>query len=203
MKKLLFSLLSILMLISLFSGCTPQQEKVGNYLEKAELTEEEINILKLAEAQEPLLFDFTVNTGKSFTIQTFELQNGQWVASQGYSSSINQDNLPIDGRIAIRQDEKTGALLLIAVQSKTGFTHSAPMPDESVPEYSAHSTTSLSSRTEIQINKPIAFHVYYGYSDNQTSHTAYFPDYALEHPEEIDSDYAQIVAITFSDKPLS
>ena len=25
----------------------------------------------------------------------------------------------------------------------------------------------------------------------------------LEHPEEIDSDYAQIVAITFSDKPLS
>lgn len=125
MKKLLFSLLSILMLISLFSGCTPQQEKVGNYLEKTELTEEEINILKLAEAQEPLLFDFTVNTGKSFTIQTFELQDGQWVASQGYSSSINQDNLPIDGRIAIRQDEKTGALLLIAVQSKTGFTHSA------------------------------------------------------------------------------
>lgn len=64
-----------------------------------------------------------------------------------------QDNLPIDGRIAIRQDEKTGALLLIAVQSKTGFTHSAPMPDESVPEYSAHSTTSLSSRTEIQIKQ--------------------------------------------------
>ena len=54
MKKLLFSLLSILMLIFLLSGCTPQQEKVGNYLEKAELTEEEINILKLAEAQEPL-----------------------------------------------------------------------------------------------------------------------------------------------------
>ena len=203
MKKLLFSLLSILMLVSLLSGCTPQQEKVGSYLEKAELTEEEINILKLAEAQEPLLFDFTVNTGKSFTIQTFELQDGQWVASQGYSSSINQDNLPIDGRIAIRQDEKTGALLLIAVQSKTGFTHSAPMPDESIPEYSAHSTTSLSSRTEIQINKPIAFHAYYGYSDSQTSHTTYFPDYALEHPEEIDSDYAQIVAITFSDKPLS
>ena len=87
MKKLLFSLLSILMLIFLLSGCTPQQEKVGSYLEKAELTEEEINILKLAEAQEPLLFDFTVNTGKSFTIQTFELQDGQWVASQGYSSS--------------------------------------------------------------------------------------------------------------------
>lgn len=42
------------MLISLLSGCTPQQEKVGSYLEKAELTEEEINILKLAEAQEPL-----------------------------------------------------------------------------------------------------------------------------------------------------
>ena len=78
-----------------------------------------------------------------------------------------------------------------------------PALEDIVPEYSAHSTTSLSSRAEIQINKPIAFHVYYGYSDSQTSHTAYFPDYALEHPEKIDSDYAQIVAITFSDKPLS
>ena len=46
MKKLLLSLLSILMLISLLSGCTPQQEKVGNYLERAELTVEVSNILK-------------------------------------------------------------------------------------------------------------------------------------------------------------
>ena len=46
MKKLLFSLLSIFMLISLLSGCTPQQEKVGSYLEKAELTEKEKKLAK-------------------------------------------------------------------------------------------------------------------------------------------------------------
>ena len=46
MKKLLFSLLCILMLIFLLSGCTPEQEKVGNYLEKAELTEKEKKLAK-------------------------------------------------------------------------------------------------------------------------------------------------------------
>lgn len=203
MKKLLFSLLSILMLISLFSGCTLQQKKIDSYLERTELTEEESNILKLAEAQEPLLFDFTVNMGKSFTIQTFTLQDGKWTSPKQYASSINQDNFPLDGRIAIRQDEETGAILLIALQSKTGFTHSSPTPDEAAPRYSARSTSSLSDRTEIQLDKPIALQVFYGYSQDAATHTSYTPEYALEHPEEIDSDYAQLVTVTFSDTPLS
>lgn len=203
MKQRLLFLLSTLTLIALLSGCTPQQEKADSSLAKAELSEQEIKILELVNGKEPMLFDFTVEQGKSFTIQTFELQNGKWDSPKQYASSINPDDLPLSGRIAICQDEETGKILSIAVQGDRGLTRSSPTLAEEIPRYSARSTSSLSDRTEIQLDKPIALQVFYGYSENAASHTSYTPEYALEHPEEIDSEYAQIVTITFSDKTLS
>lgn len=203
MKQLVLLLTSLFVLTAVLCGCTQQQEKNQSYVSAAELSQEETDILKLVGAQEPILFDFTTFLGKSFSIQTMELENGSWSDPRTYSSSLDEDTFPFHGRIAIKQDEETGAILSLAVQGPHGFTHSSPTPDESAPTYSSHSTALLSSRVEIEPDKPIALQVYYGYANGQASHTSYIPDYALEHPEEIDSDYAQIVIITFSETPLS
>ena len=46
-------------------------------------------------------------------------------------------------------------------------------------------------------------HATNGKRSGPTSKPRWLRTALLEHPEKIDSDYAQIVAITFSDKPLS
>ena len=48
------------------------------------------------------------------------------------------------------------------------------------------------------LDEPIALWAYYGEQEAAASTTAYFPDHALQNPQEIQSDFVQLITITFS-----
>ena len=108
MKKLVLLLTSLFVLTAVLCGCNLLQKENQSYVSAAELSQEERDILKIVGAQEPILFDFTTSLGKSFTIQTIELQGEKWGEPREYSCSLDEDTFPFRGRIAIEQQEETG-----------------------------------------------------------------------------------------------
>ena len=92
MKKILLIVLtfSFMLLMSACSSNTMENAKMT--INRAELTEEEQNILDLVNVDEkPYLWDFTLDdTVKSMTMITYELVNDDW-SEIAYSSEQFED----------------------------------------------------------------------------------------------------------------
>ena len=149
-----------------------------NTIQPAVLIQEESNLLELLDVQQPMLFDFSVEGASIYWVEIFTLQDGAWQPSGGSTSPIDEPDLR--GRIALTFGED-GRFAGIAFQ-----------------DFVSHASTSAADPIEIVLDEPIALWAYYGEQEAAASTTAYFPDHALQNPQEIQSDFAQLITITFA-----
>ena len=74
---------------------------------------------------------------------------------------------------------------------------------DSLPAATGYGQSAISGRTDITLEQPVALCVLYLNWQQKDAYTHYLPDYALENPQEIESDAAQLVTLTFSAQPLA
>ena len=164
-----------------------------NTIQPAVLTQAESDLLTLVDAQQPLLFDFSVEGASGYQVEIFTLQDGAWQPSGGSSSSIDESNLR--GRIALTFGED-GRFAGAAFQNENGVSRISQDPETSA--FVSHASTTIADPIEIVPDEPIALWAYYGEREAAASTIAYFPDHALQNPQQIQSDFAQLITITFS-----
>lgn len=164
-----------------------------NTIQPAVLTQEESDLLELLDVQQPMLFDFSVEGAFSYRVEIFTLQDGAWQPSGGSTSPIDEPDLR--GRIALTFGED-GQFAGVAFQDEDGVSRISQDPETSA--FLSHASTSVADPIEIVLDEPIALWAYYGEQEAAASTTAYFPDHALQNPQEIQSDFVQLITITFS-----
>lgn len=200
MKKMI-SLFIILVLMLSLSACT-QDEVQNNYIEKAELSEEEEKILELlVDTSNDKIYDFKIDGDvKTIQISLNELEDGKWVFLSGNLEQFKDK----DGRIAL-SFENAAEAMRIAVQSKNSSGYSS-YNTEFVKELNRDdlglSETSLYTREEIQYEKEIPL-VIQTLSSEETE-LSYDLDsfYTPEVYEEEDYEHIYAVTIMFSKKTI-
>lgn len=201
MKRVITCML-VLSLALLLCACGGEQ-KPAMYIEPAQLTEEEtdiVNLLGINQGQR--IFDFKVDeTVQVMNISVYELVDGQWDAFiGGHGSRVFTDS---KGRIALTFDH-LGDGIREALQSEN-YSGSTAMdiirdPD---PEGTSWATSLLSHQEEIRYEEeiPLAIQVVTTKNEIRSFDTSYF-----FHPEEYEQygyDHVYAVTVLFSQKPLS
>ena len=164
-----------------------------NTIQPAVLTQEESELLELLDVQQPMLFDFSVEGASIYRVEIFTLQDGAWQPSGGSTSPIDEPDLR--GRIALTFGED-GQFAGIAFQDEDGVSRITQDPETSA--FLSHASTCVADSIEFVLEGPVGVWAYYGEQEAAASTTAYFPDHALQNPQEIQSDFAQLITITFS-----
>lgn len=195
----------ILFLALLLWGCG-SNAKPAMYIEPAQLTEEEtdiVNLLGINQGQR--IFDFKVDeTVQVMNISVYELVDGQWDAFIGGQEHSNgRVFTDPKGRIALTFDH-LGDGIREALQSEN-YSGSTAMdiirdPD---PEGTSWATSLLSHQEEIRYEEeiPLAIQVVTTKNEIRSFDTSYF-----FHPEEYEQygyDHVYAVTVLFSQKPLS
>lgn len=87
MKHILCLCLSVLLCCLLCTGCKQQPD---NFVQSAQLSQSEQELLQLLEIEQPQLFDFSVRGAKSLSLELFTLENGSWKPVGSFSGNIDQ-----------------------------------------------------------------------------------------------------------------
>lgn len=195
----------ILFLALLLWGCG-SNAKPAMYIEPAQLTEEEtdiVNLLGINQGQR--IFDFKVDeTVQVMNISVYELVDGQWDAFIGGQEHSNgRVFTDPKGRIALTFDH-LGDGIREGLQSEN-YSGSTAMditraPD---PEGTNWATSLLSRQEEIRYEEeiPLAIQIVTTKNEIRSFDTSYF-----FHPEEYEQygyDHVYAVTVLFSQKPLS
>lgn len=204
MKRVITCML-VLSLALLLCACGGEQ-KPAMYIEPAQLTEEETNIVQLLGFNlEQKIFDFKVDeTVQVMNISVYELVDGQWDAFIGGQEHSNgRVFTDPKGRIALTFDH-LGDGIREALQSEN-YSGSTAMdiirdPD---PEGTSWATSLLSRQEEIRYEEeiPLAIQIVTTKNEIRSFDTSYF-----FHPEEYEQygyDHVYAVTVMFSQKPLS
>ena len=182
MKHIFCLCLTALLCCLLYTGCKQQP---ASFVQSAQLSQNEQALLQLLEIEQPQLFDFSVQGAKSLSLELFTLENGSWKPAGSFSGNIDQPSCT--GRILCRTDPDTHQISSLAVENLGSIQRIQPQM-ESLPAATGYGQSAIS-----------------GYLNRQQkdAYTHYLPDYALENPQEIESDAAQLVTLTFSAQPLA
>lgn len=204
MKKVLFLLATLLLIVTL-CGCDNEnkQEEITNmYIDVAELTEEEKDIIELLGVnKKPQIFDFTLDeTVKSMHINTYKLIDGKWERIYNDHSRAFADS---NGRLAIEFEDGFEDIK-ISVQSEHSNGSSSNTSNSKIDIYDGMGVTTslLSNETEIVYEKEIPLAIQIITSKNEVS--SYIVEY-FEKPEEyekLDYEYVYAMTIMFSQKEL-
>lgn len=197
MKHILCLCLTALLCCLLYTGCKQQP---ASFVQSAQLSQNEQALLQLLEIEQPQLFDFSVQGAKSLSLELFTLENGSWKPAGSFSGNIDQPSCT--GRILCRADPDTHQISSLAVENLGSIQRIQPQM-ESLPAATGYGQSAISGRTDITLEQPVALCVLYLNWQQKDSYTHYLPDYALENPQEIESDAAQLVTLTFSAQPLA
>lgn len=196
MKRRLYLCLTVLLCCLLFAGC---RQLPASFVQSAQLTPTEQSLLQLLDVEQPQLFDFSVEGAKSLSLELFTLEDGSWQPAGSFSGSLDQ---PVStGRILCRTDPNTHQISGLAVENLGSIDRIQPQM-QTLPPAVGYGQSAISGRTDIALEQPVALCVLYLNWQAKDSYTHYLPDYALENPQEIKSDAAQLVTLTFSAKPL-
>lgn len=206
MKRMMILILALCMLLP-FTSCKPDSgtdtAASAMYIEAAQLTEEEANIVKLLGAKENgqnRIFDFVLDDSvQSLQVNTYELIDGAWSLVSGGGGWTFSDP---EGRIALCFDKLTEGLR-VALQSEHSNSSNTHM---SAAEYDftgmGCATSSLNNRTEILYEQEIPLVVQIVTTQNEVR--SYNVEY-FHHPEEYAKhNYEHVYAITirFSQKTV-
>lgn len=204
MKRILALVCILTVCLTAFSSCKTADSQTANYLKPVKLTESEQQLLTLTHPAEPLLLDYCVEDAVSLSIDTFSLQNGQWV-KENQVLALAQDDAakPMSGRLALNYTAwgDSFGLDTIAVQDTTGSViRSGELPKENAYEFRASSVSR--KETAVVLNEPVCLLLFCA-DKPETVSNGKIPTDPFYNPEVFTSEYVQIVAITFSDSPLS
>ena len=183
MKHILCLCLTALLCCLLYTGC---KQHPTSFVQSAQLSQNEQELLQLLEIEQPQLFDFSVEGAKSLSLELFTLENGSWKPAGSFSGNIDQPSCT--GRVLCRTDPDTHQISGLAVDNLGSIQRIHPP---------------LGTLPDIILEQPVALCVLYLNWQQKDSYTHYLPDYALENPQEIESDAAQLVTLTFSAQSLS
>ena len=197
MKHILCLCLTALLCCLLYTGC---KQHPTSFVQSVQLSQNEQELLQLLEIEQPQLFDFSVEGAKSLSLELFTLENGSWKPAGSFSGNIDQPSCT--GRILCRTDPDTHQISGLAVDNLGSIQRIQPQIG-SLPAATGYGQGATSGRTEIILEQPVALCVLYLNWQQKDSYTHYLPDYALENPQEIESDAAQLVTLTFSAQSLS
>ena len=197
MKHILCLCLTALLCCLLYTGCKQQP---ASFVQSAQLSQNEQALLQLLEIEQPQLFDFSVEGAKSLSLELFTLENGSWKPAGSFSGNIDQPSCT--GRILCRTDPDTHQISSLAVENLGSIQRIQPQM-ESLPAATGYGQSAISGRPDITLEQPVALCVLYLNRQQKDAYTHYLPDYALENPQEIESDAAQLVTLTFSAQPLA
>ena len=188
MKHILCLCLTALLCCLLYTGCKQQP---ASFVQSAQLSQNEQALLQLLEIEQG---------AKSLSLELFTLENGSWKPAGSFSGNIDQPSCT--GRILCRTDPDTHQISSLAVENLGSIQRIQPQMD-SLPAATDYGQSAISGRTDITLEQPVALCVLYLNWQQKDAYTHYLPDYALENPQEIESDAAQLVTLTFSAQPLA
>lgn len=204
MKRMILWILALCMLLS-FAACKPDSaaEETAMYIEPAQLTEEEENIVKLLDAKENgqnRIFDFVLDDSvQSLQVNTYELVDGAWSLVSGGGGWAFSDR---QGRLALNFD-KLAEGLRVALQSEHSNSSNSHF---SAAEYDftgmGCATSTLNNRMEFTYEEEIPLVIQIITTKNEVR--SYGADY-FNHPEEYAKQgYEHVYAVTirFSQKTL-
>lgn len=198
MKRCMIAL--ILCLTLLLCGCTAEKAP-KMYVEPAQLTKQEDAIVKLLGADpDQFIYDFTVDqTVKSFQLNVYCLEDGQWVPSNG-GGGYAWDNPK--GRLALGFGVIPNGMR-VALQcgddySATRHTSAEPMDTTGM----SRGISRLSSRTALTYDQEVPL-VIQSFTDRM-EHYSYTPESYFTPEVFADKGFTHVYAITiqFSQNPL-
>ncbi|MEG1829670.1 MAG: hypothetical protein RR309_09685 [Cellulosilyticaceae bacterium] len=192
----------MLFVLGSFTACTSREIVPKMYINQAELTKEEKNIVNLMGTNlNNKIFDFTVDeTIKAIQINTYKLQGDKWQVISGGGGHVLDDS---EGRIALTFENiaKGMRTTLQSENTNSSVAHTIPTTDEFADM--GRATSYLSNDTEIEYEKEIPLIIQISTTKNEIS--SYSVEY-FNHPEEYQKlgyEYIYAVTVMFSQKTVN
>lgn len=200
MKKIRCIIIVMCLLFS-FTACDVREKLPDMYIEKAQLTQEELNIVELLGIDDTYtIYDFQVNdTIKAIQINTYELENGKWSLIVGGGGRTFED---AGGRIALSAENiAEGCRIAIQGENNRGsnsYTNEINKDQENMGK----ATSYLTDIEEIIYEQEIPLVIQIQTSKNTIS--SYNVEYFYQPEEYSKYDYEHVYAITvrFSQKTV-
>lgn len=201
MKRIMTILLSLCLL--LLCGCSGNEKTPAMYIEPAQLTQAETDIMKLLDMDvQQQIFDFKVDeTVRRIELNAYELIDGKWDPFFGGGGRAFTDT---EGRMALRF-ENIGEGLWESLQSEnhSGHTGWESLAEDEPETGISRASTMLTNRQEIIYEEeiPLAVQIITSRNMIRAFDTTYF-----FHPEEYAQygyDHVYAVTVRFSQEPLN
>lgn len=196
-KKARLLCLALAVVLALLTGCRGQTPQAGSALEPYELSQDQEELLELLGLSDTVgVIKFTgAEEATALSIDTYELQDGQWQATGGGQISREEAGEPWEGLAAIQSREDYSIGLRVRTEGIASYTTDAAAP-ESDPQ--GWALQFLDEETPIVLGEPIpvALFLYSGDGSLRTHALTDFADPAAFDGEDL--ALVQAVTLTFT-----
>ena len=196
-KKARLLCLALAVVLTLLAGCGNQTPQAGSALGPYELSQDQEELLELLGLSDTVgVIKFTgAEEATALSIDTYELQDGQWQATGGGQISREEAGEPWEGLAAIQSREDYSISLRVRTEGIASYTTDAAAP-ESDPQ--GWALQFLDEETPIVLGEPIpvALFLYSGDGSLRTHALTDFADPAAFDGEDL--ALVQAVTLTFT-----
>lgn len=196
-KKARLLCLALAAVLALLTGCGNQTPQAGSALEPYELSQDQEELLELLGLSDRVgVIKFTgAEEATALSIDTYELQDGQWQATGGGQISREEAGEPWEGLAAIQSREDYSISLRVRTEGIASYTTDAAAP-ESDPQ--GWALQFLDEETPIVLGEPapVALFLYSGEGSLRTHALTDFADPAAFDGEDL--ALVQAVTLTFT-----
>ena len=196
-KKARLLCLALAVVLALLTGCGNQTPQAGSALGPYELSQDQEELLELLGLSDTVgVIKFTgAEEATALSIDTYELQDGQWQATGGGQISREEAGEPWEGLAAIQSREDYSISLRVRTEGIASYITDAAAP-ESDPQ--GWALQFLDEETPIVLGEPIPVALFL-YSGDGSLRTHALTDFAA--PAAFDGEglaLVQAVTLTFT-----
>ena len=196
-KKARLLCLALAVVLALLTGCRGQTPQAGSALEPYELSQDQEELLELLGLSDRVgVIKFTgPEEATALSIDTYELQDGQWQATGGGQISWEEAGEPWEGLAAIQSREDYSIGLRVRTEGIASYTTDAAAP-ESDPQGWALQFLDEEMPVVLGEPAPVALFLYSGDGSLRTHALTDFADPAAFDGEDL--ALVQAVTLTFT-----
>lgn len=196
-KKARLLCLALAVVLALLTGCGSQTPQAGSALEPYELSQDQEELLELLGLSDRVgVIKFTgPEEAAALSIDTYELQDGQWQATGGGQISREEAGEPWEGLAAIQSREDYSISLRVRTEGIASYTTDAAAP-ESDPQGWALQFLDEEMPVVLGEPAPVALFLYSGDGSLRTHALTDFADPAAFDGEDL--ALVQAVTLTFT-----